>query len=99
VWGGLEQKNVAFKAAKADKQDEKEKPSSSASRRDVGANIGSSRQDVKRTVHKKLRIVSGRFGSRRLLSPDDQNVRPMMEKVRRRLEHPAELAVRHRGLP
>ena len=26
--------------------------------------------------------VGRQFGSRRLLSPDDQNVRPMMEKVR-----------------
>jgi len=35
-----------------------------------------------RKVHTKMRIISGRFGGVRLLSPDDQDVRPMMEKVR-----------------
>ncbi|KAK3235943.1 hypothetical protein CYMTET_53894 [Cymbomonas tetramitiformis] len=36
----------------------------------------------KRGVHKKLRIISGKSGGLKLLSPTDENVRPMMEMVR-----------------
>jgi len=37
---------------------------------------------AKRSTHTKMRIISGRYGGARLLSPNDENVRPMMEKVR-----------------
>ena len=33
-------------------------------------------------THKRLRIVSGALGGRRILSPDTPSVRPMMERVR-----------------
>jgi hypothetical protein len=39
-------------------------------------------QDAPRLTHKLLRVMAGKVGGRKLVSPADMNVRPMMEVVR-----------------
>jgi 16S rRNA (guanine(966)-N(2))-methyltransferase RsmD len=39
-------------------------------------------QDAPRLTHKLLRVMAGKAGGRKLVSPADMNVRPMMEVVR-----------------